>query len=296
MSGQLDVGSLPAAGAGTRLMWYPARGAFRVGSVEGEQWDLSNIGLHSFAAGNNAVASGDNSIAMGLRARTTRGSAFAVGEDVTASAAASVALGYRAHTNNRQGSFVFGDRSTADTLRAGVNHSATWRTSGGFRIFTSSNLSTGVTIQTGVNVSNWGQANAVISTSTGALLTTGGVWQNASDVNRKHHFSWVSGEEVLAGLRDLDIRTWSYLSESETVRHMGPTSQDFRAAFGLGHDDLSIGTVDADGVALAAAQALERRTTEQAAEIDRQRLRIEALETANDRLIARLEALERSGH
>ncbi len=40
---------------------------------------------------------------------------------------------------------------------------------------------------------------------------------------------------------------------------MGPVAQDFRAAFGLGEDDKHISTVDADGVALAAIQALYRQ-------------------------------------
>jgi trimeric autotransporter adhesin len=40
------------------------------------------------------------------------------------------------------------------------------------------------------------------------------------------------------------------------VRHLGPVAQDFRAAFGLGSDDTSIGVVDASGVALASIQAL----------------------------------------
>jgi hypothetical protein len=35
---------------------------------------------------------------------------------------------------------------------------------------------------------------------------------------------------------------------------MGPTAQDFRAAFGLGPNDTTISVVDADGVALAAIQ------------------------------------------
>ena len=39
-------------------------------------------------------------------------------------------------------------------------------------------------------------------------------------------------------------------------RHRGPTAQDFRAAFGLGEDDTTISTVDAQGVALAAVQGL----------------------------------------
>ncbi len=39
------------------------------------------------------------------------------------------------------------------------------------------------------------------------------------------------------------------------MRHLGPTAEDFYAAFGLG-SDAGIGTVDADGVALATIQAL----------------------------------------
>lgn len=276
---------IPAEGAGTRAMWYPRKGAFRAGGINGTQWDAANIGDYSVAMGQDVRASASNAVAFGLRSTAAQQSSFAVGEDNTASGAASVALGYHAHTNARQGSFVFSDRSSVDTLRAGVNHSANWRVSGGFRIFTASNLSTGVTIQSGASVSNWGQASAVISTSTGAMLTTGGVWQNASDVNRKHFFEPVSGEEVLARLRQMPINTWSYKVENDAVRHMGPTSQDFRAAFGLGSDERSIGTVDADGVALAGVKALEARSTEQAARID-------ALERENAALRARLERIE----
>ena len=66
-----------------------------------------------------------------------------------------------------------------------------------------------------------------------------------------------------------------HLVEDDEVRHMGPTAQDFRATFGLGQSELSIGTVDADGVALVAAQALERRSTEQAEMLRSQAARIE---------------------
>ncbi len=289
LGGDYDGGSssrIPAEGSGTRLMWYPGKAAFRAGYINGTQWDDANIGNYSVAIGESVRASGDHGVAFGLRTTAAQSSSFAVGEDNTASGAASVALGYHAHTNARQGSFVFSDRSSVDTLRAGVNHSANWRVSGGFRIFTSSNLSTGVTLQSGASVSNWGQSSAVISTSTGAMLTTGGVWQNASDVNRKHLFGRISGEDVLARLRTLPISTWSYRSEDATIRHLGPTSQDFRAAFGLGSDELSIGTVDADGVALAAAQALERRTAAQAEEIRALREENAALKERLDRLEA----------
>jgi hypothetical protein len=283
---------VPAEGAGTRMMWYPRKGAFRAGGIGGTQWDAALIGDYSVAIGQDVRASASNTAAFGLRSTASQQSSFAAGEDNTASGAASVALGYHAHTNARQGSFVFSDRSSVDTLRAGVNHSANWRVSGGFRIFTSSNLSTGVTIQSGASVSNWGQSNAVISTSTGAYLSTGGTWTNISDVNRKHLFESVSGEDVLSRLRALPITSWSYRADADGIRHLGPTAQDFRAAFGLGQDEVSIATVDADGVALSAAQALEARTTTQAEQIQAQAARIQALEAQNAELTARLERLE----
>jgi hypothetical protein len=276
---------VPAEGAGTRAMWYPRKAAFRAGYINGTQWDGANIGQYSVAMGANSRASGDSSAAFGGSAVAAGSATFAAGSQVTASGATSVALGYAAHTNARQGSFVFGDRSTVDTIRAGVNHSANWRTSGGFRVFTSSNLSTGVTIQSGSTTSNWGQNDAVISTSTGAYLSTSGIWTNTSDVNRKHLFERVEGEDVLTRLRSIPISSWSYRTDDRGIRHLGPTAQDFRKAFGLGNDDVTIGTVDADGVALAGVQTLDARTRAQAQ-------RIEALERENAALRARLDRIE----
>ena len=56
-------------------------------------------------------------------------------------------------------------------------------------------------------------------------------------------------------------------------------AQDFRAAFKLGKDDKHISTVDADGVALAAIQALYRlsqRTDEQIRELEAQLQQLQA--------------------
>ena len=55
---------------------------------------------------------------------------------------------------------------------------------------------------------------------------------------------------------------WNYKAQNTAIRHMGPTAQDFRAAFGLGDFPLRINTIDADGVALAGVKALEARTRE----------------------------------
>jgi hypothetical protein len=58
---------------------------------------------------------------------------------------------------------------------------------------------------------------------------------------------------VLAKVAGLPIQTWSF-KEMPDVPHMGPTTQDFHAAFGLGGSDTTIAMVDPDGFALAAIQ------------------------------------------
>ena len=77
----------------------------------------------------------------------------------------------------------------------------------------------------------------------------------------------------------MPIREWSYRAEDPAVRHFGPTAQDFHAAFGLGGSDKAISTVDADGVALLAIQALEQRTRELEAQNAELRARLDSLET-----------------
>lgn len=44
-------GAPPASGPGTRMMWYPDKAAFRVGTVNGTHWNKDSIGLYSFASG-----------------------------------------------------------------------------------------------------------------------------------------------------------------------------------------------------------------------------------------------------
>jgi len=128
-------------------------------------------------------------------------------------------------------------------------------------------------------------ATSLISTSTGAHLTIGGVWTDASDRNQKENFRPVDPETVLETVAQLPVTTWNYKAEDPSVRHMGPVAQDFYAAFGLGADDKHIASLDANGVALAAIQGLYARNQEQAA-------RIEALEAQNAELQTQLDALE----
>ena len=83
--------------------------------------------------------------------------------------------------------------------------------------------------------------------------------QDHSDRDLKTGFAQVDAAATLARVRDLPITTWSYREDDPAVRHVGPMAQDFAAAFGVGDDDRRIHTVDANGVALAAIQALAAR-------------------------------------
>jgi trimeric autotransporter adhesin len=111
----------------------------------------------------------------------------------------------------------------------------------------------------------------------------GTTWNNASDRNLKDGFAPVDLQKILAAVAALPIRSWHYTNDPAT-RHVGPTAQDFHAAFGLGADEKRIATVDADGVALAAIQGLNEKLK---AELDAKEARISELEK---RLLA-IEAL-----
>lgn len=97
-----------------------------------------------------------------------------------------------------------------------------------------------------------------------------------SDRAVKEQFSDVDAQAVLDRVAALPITTWQYKGQ-ETVRHIGPMAQDFAAAFNVGTDDRSIHAVDANGVALAAIQALHQMVQAKDVEINRLRTDVDAL-------------------
>ena len=98
-----------------------------------------------------------------------------------------------------------------------------------------------------------------------------------SDRNIKTDFAPLNAENILARVAALPMTSWRYTNESAGVRHVGPMAQDFRAAFGLGHDDKFIEFVDEEGVALTAIQALNDKIKEQKAELDQKQNEITEL-------------------
>lgn len=87
------TGGTPGSGAGTRMMWIPAKAAFRVGKVTNTNWDNVNIGFGSFAAGQNVRAQGTSSIALGDSSNAVGTTAIALGDTAHANANQSIAIG-----------------------------------------------------------------------------------------------------------------------------------------------------------------------------------------------------------
>src|SRR5690606_10991167 len=80
-----------------------------------------------------------------------------------------------------------------------------------------------------------------------------------SDKNKKENFLAIDSAAILNSILDLDVTTWKYIAEGDSIRHLGPTAQDFFDAFGLGHNNTSISTIDTAGVALAGIKGLNTK-------------------------------------
>ncbi|PSL22651.1 endosialidase-like protein [Dyadobacter jiangsuensis] len=84
---------LPAVGDGHRLIWYPFKGALRVGESLNGKWEGSEIGAKSVAFGGDNLAKGDFSFAVGLGASATGLFSTAIGQSSSASGTSGVACG-----------------------------------------------------------------------------------------------------------------------------------------------------------------------------------------------------------
>ncbi len=97
-------------GKGSKMIWVPSKAAFRAGYVNGLNWDLANLGLHSVGLGQNALATGIGSFVGGGKDNETRGNYSVVpgGYKNVASGHYSFAAGHEAKARHI-GSFVWSD-------------------------------------------------------------------------------------------------------------------------------------------------------------------------------------------
>jgi len=107
------------------------------------------------------------------------------------------------------------------------------------------------------------------SMTTGAWMTNGqNGWTSGCDRSNKENFEPVDKGALLDRLARLPVTEYTIKDQIPKAKHIGPVAQDFHAAFGYGESELGINTVDADGVLLAAVQALYEQSQIQQAEIE----------------------------
>jgi hypothetical protein len=181
----------------------------------------------------------------------------------TAAGVGSFAAGNRAQANHN-GSLLLADGLDKDFVSVANNEFAV-RATGGFRFVSASYNSSFVN---------------------GVRLAPGsGSWSTLSDRNAKENVVPVDPREVLDRVAALPMNTWNYRSQDASVRHLGPMAQDFAATFGIGENDTTISSVDADGVALAAIQGLNSVVREKEIEIQSLKDRLANLEALVQQLM-----------
>ncbi|GEM_PF-2048486 len=195
-------------------------------------------GDYAVAIGHNAFSEGTGAVAIGFNVRTNNPYSVAIGNNADAVADRSVAIGSFVSTNSKNGSFIFGDGSTTTTMLSPAQHTMTMRFNNGYRLYSKSDLTTGV-----------------------YMLNGGTSWISVSDRNMKENFEDINGEDLLDKIEDLSITKWNYKGNADDVKFIGPMAQDFHKSFGLGgSDSLGISTLAFNGVNIAAVQALIART------------------------------------
>ncbi|MCK7597218.1 tail fiber domain-containing protein [Microbulbifer sp. CAU 1566] len=126
---------------------------------------------------------------------------------------------------------------------------------------------------------------------TGTLTIQGNLVANGitytSSRAAKANFANVNADEILAKVDQLDVLSWNYNRDPESIRHIGPMAEDFHKQFGLNGDkDGVISASDVNGVALAAIKALKSRSDSLEQELDQKDQEIEGLRRAVDELRA----------
>lgn len=114
ITGTFNTGAtLPNLGAGSRLMFYPGKAAFRAGYATGTEWDDSNVGKYSVALGYTTLAFGDYSLAAGYQSTAQSNWSTAIGTGAIANNLYATSIGSY-NTANGWSSMAIGTSTKAN--------------------------------------------------------------------------------------------------------------------------------------------------------------------------------------
>lgn len=176
-------GSTPVSGAGTRLMWIPAKAAFRAGSVGGTEWDNVNIGINSFAGGLSTRAQGNYSTALGYLSYAYGFASTAMGNSSLAFGGSSTAFGYNTNAHGdysiSMGNSTFANGIASTAMGSNSNAIGLMSTVMGNSTYASGDFSTAMGNQTAATGSS-SIAMGNLTTSSGSSSTAMGSGTSAS--------------------------------------------------------------------------------------------------------------------
>jgi len=222
-------------------------------TVTGGHSNTASLDYASVGGGESNTASGGRATVAGGTSNLASNSAATVGGGIfnTASGGGATVPGGSGNTASGQYSFAAGHRAKATTTGTFM-----WADSREFDFQPSVNNFFGARATGGVGFT------VAINSTNGAvtqfcnLLPGVASWQCTSDRNAKENFAAVDSKRVLEQLVAMPLSTWNFKGADPQLRLLGPTAQDFHAAFGLGNDDKTIVGTNLHGVALAAVQGL----------------------------------------
>jgi len=209
------------------------------------------------------------------------GATVAGGKFCQADGLLSFSAGYRAVATH-QGAMLFADTTGYDFESAANNEFAV-RATGGVRFVTAVDQSTPKSFV-------W-------------LEPGSGSWSALTHSSYIRNQAAVDTRQVLDAVLSLPIKKWGYKGQLTSTKHMGPTAEDFRAAFqsfgvGVNENDKHISLVDYGGVSLAAIQGLnsvvEDGFADQGGQIEALQGSVGALQTETGNLTTRVTAVEGS--
>ena len=124
----IGADSLNYGGSGDeyKMFFDQSLGAFRAGRIQNTNWDNTNLGAYSFAAGTNTIASGNNSAAFGYQTVASGTHAFAGGNQSEATGNLSFAYGKEVVAPSYN-EFAIGSYNTTYTPTSLTSYDATDR-------------------------------------------------------------------------------------------------------------------------------------------------------------------------
>lgn len=156
----------------------------------------------------NSVEDQYSAVLGGYSNTVTGEYSMAFGYQSEADADYTVAIGRRAVADN-QGAFVFTD-NTDQELNSSANNRMEMRFTGGYRFFTNTGLTTGMTLAPGDNS-----------------------WAAVSDKNLKNNILKLEYQSIFEKISYLKITSWVYkFVEDKSKRNYSPMAQDFYKLFG----------------------------------------------------------------